>query len=68
MFLDLLRCELIDNMLEKLFSYNGRLITQLFKRTSAKGTYQFSYENNETLVSYKPENDIIILLLFFRYI
>jgi len=55
---------LINNMLEK-FSITMILslqrdnpdIPRLFKSASAKGTYQFAYENNKTLVSYKPEND-----------
>jgi len=60
---------LVDTMREK-FSLTmvgslqkDRNIPQLFKRSPAKGTYQFGYQNNKTLVSYKPENDNIILLL-----
>jgi len=61
---------LVDTMREK-FSLTivGSLrrdnpdVPKLFKKTLAKGTYQFGYQNNKTLVSYKPENGYMIFLL-----
>jgi len=41
-----------------------RDIPPLFKSAPAKGTYQFAYENNKALVSYRSKNDETILLLF----
>jgi len=42
---------------------NDSNVPPLFKSALAKKTYQFAYHDNKTLVSYKPENDKMILLL-----
>jgi len=57
---------LTDNMLEK-FSLTIDSLRRdnpdvhNSSRAPAKGTYQFIYKNNKTLVFYKPKNDKIIL-------
>jgi len=42
---------------------HNRDVPPLFKRALAKGAYQFAYQNNKTLVSYKPGNDKMILFM-----
>jgi len=66
----LLSVSSVEDMIEK-FSLTivGSLkkskcyIPPLFKRPSVERKWQFAYQNNKTLVSYKSENDKMILLL-----
>jgi len=61
---------LIDTMREKFaltmvgsLRQDNLVVPPLFEAVLAKKTYQFTYQINKTLVSYKSENDKMILLL-----